>query len=79
MHKLDPNDMDALFREGAKRHEFTYNPDAWAMMEEKLDNKNRKKYFLWFFMSFLLLGGSAATLLLTNVGEEATTLAADKK
>lgn len=58
MHKLDPNDMDALFREGADKHEFTYNPDAWAMMEDKLNKKDRKKYFLWFFLGFLLLGGA---------------------
>ena len=74
MHKLDPEDMDALFREGADKHEFTYNPDAWAMMEDKLDNKNRKKYFLWFFLGFLFLGGVVGTYFFTNGSEQSTPL-----
>jgi hypothetical protein len=74
MHNLDPKDMDVLFREGADQHEFTYNPDAWAMMEEKLDKKDRRKYLLWFFLSFLLVG-AVGTFFSINTSEQTSPLA----
>jgi len=61
MHNLDPNDMDALFREGADNHEFTYNPEAWALMEEKLDKKEKRKYILWFFLGAMLIASVIGT------------------
>ncbi len=60
MHNLDPNDMDALFKEGADNHEFTYNPEAWALMEEKLDKKERRRYILWFFLGVLLIASAVS-------------------
>ncbi|MDF1695473.1 MAG: hypothetical protein P1U56_06560 [Saprospiraceae bacterium] len=47
--------MDALFREGAERHEFEYNADAWAMMEEKLDEKDRKRRIFFYLIGFLAI------------------------
>ena len=71
MHNIDPNDMDALFREGAEKHEFTYNPDAWAMMEDKLDTRKRRRYFfLWFFLGAILIAGIAGIYLFTNSNEQ---------
>jgi len=55
MPDFNPNEVDALFREGAERHEFEYNSDAWALMEEKLDNKSRKKRILFLLLGLLLL------------------------
>ncbi len=69
MHKLDPNDMDALFRDGADKHEFTYNPNSWAMMEEKLDSKDRRKYFLWFFLGVIFIAGITGIYLFMNSTE----------
>lgn len=71
MHNIDPNDMDALFREGAEKHEFTYNPEAWAMMEEKLDTRKRRRYFfLWFILGAILIAGIASIYLFTNSDEQ---------
>jgi len=55
MPDFNPNDMDALFREGAERHEFEYNPNAWALMEEKLDRKERNRKLFYLIAGFLLL------------------------
>ena len=70
MHKLDPNDMDALFRDGADKHEFAYNPEAWAMMEEKLDAKDRRKFFLWFFLGAIFIAGFVGIYLSTDSVEQ---------
>ena len=55
MSDFNPNEMDALFREGAERHEFEYNSDAWALMEEKLDKKSSKRRILFFLLGLVLL------------------------
>lgn len=60
MHNLDPNDMDELFREGAELHEFSYNPAAWAMMEEKLDQHHKRRY-LWYLLAALILMMASTT------------------
>ena len=70
MHKLDPNDMDALFRDGADKHEFTYNPDAWAMMEGKLDTRDRRKYFLWLFLGAIFIAGIVGIYSFINSAEQ---------
>ena len=62
MPDFTPNEMDALFREGAERHEFEYNPDSWALMEEKLDNRDRRRRWILF-----LLGGTLAILGLISI------------
>lgn len=54
MHNIDPNEMDALFKEGAENHEFTYNENSWAMMEQKLDNHDRNRRFLWLFLGLAI-------------------------
>lgn len=54
MHNLDSNDMDELFREGAEQYEFSYNPYAWAMMEEKLDQHHKRRH-LWYLLAALIL------------------------
>ena len=51
MPDFDPKDMDALFREGAERHEFEYNPNSWTLMEEKLDKKENKKRTLFYLLA----------------------------
>ena len=65
MPDFNPNEMDALFREGAERHDFEYNSDAWALMEEKLDNKSRKRRILFILLGllFIISTGIAYTLL----------------
>jgi len=55
MPDFNPKDIDALFREGAERHEFDYNSDSWTLMEEKLDKKEGKKRFLFFLLGLVLL------------------------
>jgi hypothetical protein len=74
MHKLDPNDMDALFRDGADKHEFSYNPNSWAMMEEKLDSKDRRKYFYWFFLGVIFIAGISGVYLFMNSSENSIAL-----
>lgn len=60
MHNLDPNDMDALFREGAEQNEFPYNPLAWDMMEQKLEEKKRRKTIFWILLGLLFIIGAAS-------------------
>lgn len=61
MPDFNPNDMDALFREGAERHEFQYNADSWALMEEKLDKKANKRRILFYLLGLALLVGGIFT------------------
>jgi len=49
MDKLNPNELDAIFKEGADNYEFEYNEAAWANMEAKLDKQERRRRVLWFF------------------------------
>lgn len=55
MLDFDPKEMDALFREGAERHEFEYNADSWAMMEEMLDEKAKKRRGFLFILGVLIV------------------------
>ena len=61
MLDFNPNEMDALFREGAERHEFEYNSDAWILMEEKLDKKESKRRVLFYLLGLALLVGAILT------------------
>ena len=75
MHNLDPNDMDALFRDGADQHEFTYNPDAWALMEEKLDNHKRRKLIFWWIFGALIVAGVIGLYIATNFSKSSAPVA----
>lgn len=66
MPDFDPNDMDALFREGVERHEFEYNPNSWTLMEEKLDKKDSRKKILFYLLGLVLLVGSIAIYFYTQ-------------
>ncbi len=61
MDDFNKNKIDALFQEGAARYDFTYREDAWATMDELLDDqdKKRKKRFLgwWIFGGIAVLLG----------------------
>lgn len=53
MHKINPDDLDAIFKEGADKYEFTYNDAAWADMSSKLDQRDSKRR-LWLLLLFLV-------------------------
>lgn len=57
MPDFNPNDMDALFREGADRHEFEYKEDSWKLMEAKLDKRDNRKRFVLFLLGLAFLIG----------------------
>ena len=62
MSDWTPKEIDQLFQEGSKKHEFEYNEAAWGKMEILLDDRDRrKKRLLWWFigglLSILLIGG----------------------
>jgi hypothetical protein len=42
MPELDDQETDKLFQVGAERHDFAYNPDAWAQMEDMLDADEKR-------------------------------------
>ena len=77
MADLNDRNTDALFQAGAERHEFDYNPDAWALMEEKLDaqeaaavpptaTKRAVQRGLPLLLLLLLVFGAGAYLYLDN-------------
>ncbi len=43
MDKFNNKDLDALFQEGSERYDFTYREDAWASMNEMLDDREKKR------------------------------------
>ena len=76
MPDFNSNEMDALFREGAERHEFEYNSDAWALMEEKLDKRDSKRRFLYYFLGFLIISTIIGSIVYnTNKQSEAQDIA----
>lgn len=59
MDSINPNELDAIFREGAEKHEYKYNEESWKKMSQKLDKRDRKNriIMIWISMlSVLLLG-----------------------
>jgi len=48
MDNFNEDNLDALFQEGSERYDFPYREDAWASMDNMLDDqeKKRKKRFL---------------------------------
>ena len=67
MPDFNPNEMDALFRDGAERHEFEYNPDAWVLMEEKLDKKAKRRKAFFYLLGLLLIIAAIVTYSLFQV------------
>ena len=70
MPDFNPNEMDALFREGAERHEFEYNPNAWALMEEKLDRNDQRRRIVFYIVGLLMIALVAGIYLYMSSGEE---------
>lgn len=70
MRELDDHTTDDLFKAGAERHDFGYNPEAWSLMEGMLDEDlARQKRFrrllgLGAVLVLLLIGGTWAALAL---------------
>lgn len=62
MDDLNKQKLDELFQEGSERYDFTYREDAWASMDEMLDqqDKKRKKRFLgwWIIVGVAALVGA---------------------
>ena len=59
MDNLSEHNFDDLFREGSEKVEFEYREDAWAALDERLEEKDRKRRLLW-----ILLGLALSTLLI---------------
>ena len=62
MSNWTPKEIDKLFQDGSKKHEFEYNDAAWDKMEILLDDRDRRRRrFLWWFfggvLSILSIGG----------------------
>lgn len=47
MSEREDYKTDKLFQASAERHEFAYNPDAWAQMEVMLDTDVRLRRWKW--------------------------------
>lgn len=61
MDNFNEDNLDALFQEGSERYDFPYREDAWASMDNMLDDqeKKRKKRFLgwWLLAGITVLVG----------------------
>jgi len=62
MDNLSEHKFDDLFREGSENVEFEYREDAWAALDERLEEKERKRRLLW-----ILAGLTLSTLLITSI------------
>lgn len=60
----DDKRTDKLFQEGADRHDFAYDPQAWAQMETMLDQDlNRRRWLrIGTLLAILLVGGLTFSL-----------------
>lgn len=47
------NDIDKLFQQGSKNHDFEYKEESWAKMEDLL-NKTDSPLYLWWLGAFLI-------------------------
>ena len=54
MPELNDQETDKLFQTGAERHDYTYNPDAWELMETMLD-ADRRRSVLWYQVAGILV------------------------
>lgn len=62
MPELSKHELDKLFRKGAERYDFEYNPAAWEQMSAMLDRSRRRRALFWWLVglgTLLLLGGLA--------------------
>lgn len=76
MPELDDQSTDRLFQVGAERHDFTYDPAAWAQMEQMLDaeqNLRRRRGLLWFLAVLSGLTLVVATVWITRAAPLTTT------
>ena len=58
MDDFNKQQLDALFKEGAERYDFTYREDAWASMDEMLDKQDKQRKYR--FIGWWLVVGLAA-------------------
>jgi len=73
MHKINPDDLDAIFKEGADKYEFTYNDAAWADMSQKLDqrdNKNKKRWLLFTLLAIFALAIATWTYFKNDIKQQ---------
>ena len=59
MLNLNNKNIDHIFSDGAEMHDFEYNEQAWALMSDKLDQRDRRRRVLWallFLLSALAIG-----------------------
>ncbi|MCO6477818.1 MAG: hypothetical protein J5I94_14405 [Phaeodactylibacter sp.] len=62
MPELSKHELDKLFRKGAERYDFEYNPGAWEQMSAMLERSRRRRALFWWLAGLgmlLLLGGLA--------------------
>ncbi|MCB9080171.1 MAG: hypothetical protein H6555_00490 [Lewinellaceae bacterium] len=57
MDKQDRQEIDELFQRSAEQYPFTANPEAWRLMEAKLDRHRRRRVLFWWWL------GAVAVLL----------------
>ncbi|PHI21626.1 hypothetical protein CEQ90_02105 [Lewinellaceae bacterium SD302] len=71
----DDKRTDKLFQEGADRHDFDYDPQAWAQMEAMLDqDMNRRRWLrIGTLLAVLLVGGLTFSLLFGGGPDEEPT------
>jgi len=55
MPELDDQETDKLFQIGAERHDYAYDPDAWAQMEEMLEADDRRSVIAYWIGGALVL------------------------
>lgn len=76
MPELDDHTTDDLFKAGAERHDFAYNPDAWTKMDAMLDADHKATLWLRFgygLLAITFISALVAFLLwpdLQQTGEE---------
>jgi len=66
-------DIDKIFQQGAKQHDFEYNPDAWAEMELLLE-KDKKSRRFWWWLTGLFVVGSIVVIGLLYYSDDSATL-----
>ena len=73
MRKLDDKSTDDLFKVGAERHDFAYNPAAWERMEGLLAADRRRRLRRWLVIGLLALVVTTGVGYLVFSGNRETT------